>query len=284
MDLQQITLTFLKETPVGENLERIVPVMEKVQKAVYVLNNSNDSEELTKLKVGTVLLLSVLKKVKAGQNPQEFTKDDWADIAKDVSSYAIEIDSRDYTAGVFRLYAAWINQTVNGLSGLAPLHRTNAIQALADELTNKIKQFENKEITETTFVDDCLWISLEAVIKILSTYLGLRMIPEVSDLVESVASAGFWYGRLMLLKKEQKILAEFIENQYVLDEKLEAKFQTFKADLQADIEQFNYLIENAFSPDFRNELTSSVELARAAGVAEEEILTTAEDIDSFFLD
>ena len=45
-----------------------------------------------------------------------------------------------------------------------------------------------------------------------------------------------------------------------------------------------HLIENAFAPDFRNELISSVELARAAGVKEEEILNTQEDIDEFFLE
>ena len=283
-DVKQITLTFLKDTPVGDDLEKFVPVLDKVQTAVYALANNSDSEELTRLKVGTVLLLSILKKAKAGQSPQQFTEEDWADIAKDVSTYAIEMDGRDYTAGIFRLYAVWISQTAKQLTGLVPLTRTKAIQDLADEINWKIEQLGNEEITEPAFVDDCLWISLEAVIKILAAYMGLRTLPEVGALIESAASAGFWYARLMLLKKEQRLLTEYLENQYALDEELEAKLESFKAELQADADQFNHLIENAFAPDFRNDLISSVELARAAGVAEEEILTTQEDIDSFFLD
>ena len=284
MDLKRITLDILKETPVGDDLERIIPIMEKVQRAVNALDQNNDPEDLRKLKVGTVLLLSVLKKAKAGQSPREFTKEDWAEIAKDVSSIAIEMDSRDYTAGVFRLYAVWIDRTAKQLIGLIPPRTSDAIQALAEELNSKIEQLGNEEITEAAFVDDCLWISLEAVIKILAAYMSLHTIPEVGELIVSAASAGLWYGRLMLLKKEQMLLAEFIENQYVLDAELEKKFEAFKAELQVDADQFDHLIENAFAPDFRNELISSVELARAAGVKEEEILNTQEDIDAFFLE
>ena len=284
LDIKQLTLSFLKETPVGENLERIVPILERVQTAVYALDNNSDSEDLRKLKIGTVLLLSVMKKAKAGKAPQKFTKDDWADIANDVSAFAIELDSRDYTAGVFRLYSAWIGQTSKQLIGRVPLRRTNAIQGLAEELNHKIEQLASEEITEVAFVDDCLWISLDAAVKILSAYMSVPMVPEVGELIQSAANAAFEYGRLMLLKKEQRLLTEFIENQYALDAELEEKFEVFKAELQADADQFNHLIENAFSPDFRDELISSVELARAAGVDEEEILDTQEKIDSFFLD
>ena len=282
-DLKQLTLSFLEETPVGDNLERIVPILEKVQTAVYALDNNSDSEELSKLKIGTVLLLSVMKKVKEGTVPQEFTKKDWAEIANDVSSFAIELDSRDYTIGVFRLYSVWIGQTAKQLIGRVPLHRTNAIQSLAEEINQKIEQLINEEITEVTFVDDCLWISLDAAVKILSAYMGIPMIPAVGELIQSSASVAFEYGRLMLLKKEQRLLTEYIENQYALDAELEERFETFKAELQADAEQFNLLIENAFSPDFRDELIGSVELARAAGVDEAEILNTQEEIDSFLL-
>ena len=284
IDLKQITLTFLKETPIGENLERVVPVLEKVQTAVYALDNNTDSDDLRRLKIGTVLLLSVMKKAKAGKNPQEFSKDDWAEVAKDISTFAIEMDSREYTAGVFRLYSVWIGQTANQLIGRIPLHRTDAIKSLAEDLNQKIKQLSDEEITEVAFVDDCLWISLDATIKILSAYMGLPMIPEVGELVQSAANAAFEYGRLMLLKKDQRLLTEFIENQYALDAELEEKYEVFRTELQADADQFNHLIENAFSPDFREELISSVELARKAGVEEEEILDTQEKIDSFFLD
>ena len=42
------------------------------------------------------------------------------------------------------------------------------------------------------------------------------------------------------------------------------------------------LIENAFSLDLHEALIESAELARAAGVKEEELLTSIEDIDDYF--
>ena len=43
------------------------------------------------------------------------------------------------------------------------------------------------------------------------------------------------------------------------------------------------MVDRAFDPDFREALMGSVELAKAAGVDEEEILESTEDIDEFFL-
>ena len=47
---------------------------------------------------------------------------------------------------------------------------------------------------------------------------------------------------------------------------------------------FNNLLSKAFDDDFREALIGSVELARNAGVDEEEILKSINDIDDFFLD
>ena len=49
-------------------------------------------------------------------------------------------------------------------------------------------------------------------------------------------------------------------------------------------EQFNSLIENAFSPNFGDAFLKSVTLANVAGVKQDEILSSRDDIDCFFLD
>ena len=54
--------------------------------------------------------------------------------------------------------------------------------------------------------------------------------------------------------------------------------------MKADADRFNDLIESAFEPGFRERLERSVKLAKEAGVKEEDILDTAEKIDSFFMD
>ena len=107
---------------------------------------------------------------------------------------------------------------------------------------------------------------------------------EYIDLAQAVSMCAFEYGRLMLYKREQAILAEYIEKQYQLDEELTEKFGAFKAELKTDSDRFNELVDQAFEPGFRESLKSSVELAKAAGVKQEEILDSVEKIDSFFMD
>ena len=75
-----------------------------------------------------------------------------------------------------------------------------------------------------------------------------------------------------------------MEAQQRLDEELEAKYDSFIKELEKQTEQFYTMIENAFASDFREAFINSIKLARKAGVAESEILTTSDDIDSFFMD
>ena len=47
--------------------------------------------------------------------------------------------------------------------------------------------------------------------------------------------------------------------------------------------QFQKLVDHAFSADLHETLIQSAELARAAGVKEEELLTSIDDVDDFFM-
>lgn len=106
---------------------------------------------------------------------------------------------------------------------------------------------------------------------------------QASEFAQALASCAFEYGRLMLYRKEQTLINQFVESQYRLDEELEAKYAEYLSELEAQSEQFYTLIDHAFAPDFRTAFLHSILLANAAGVKESEILSSAEDIDSFFL-
>ena len=128
-----------------------------------------------------------------------------------------------------------------------------------------------------------MWISLEAMIKLFACSLTPLIGKEFAYLSQAVAQLAFEYGRLVLLTREQKLLESYIENQHVLDEKLQVEYEEYLAELNEYSERFKSLIDAAFTPGIKDSLMQSVDLARASGVREEELLTSIEDVDNFFL-
>ncbi len=268
----------------GTKVKNAISVLEKIQENLCALAENEEERTLTEIKTGTIILLSVLKKMAGGITPNHFSEKDYADIAEAVSKYAVQMDGQDYSIFVFDLYAGYIEASIKVLAIRVDEKRLNTIQALADELRIKAIQLKNNEITETAYTQDCLWISLEAMMKLLATYAGALAGKDYIDLTQAISAYAFEYGRLMLLEREQVLLSEYIEKQYQLDQELEERFEAFKAELQAESDRYRSLVERAFEPAFRDSLKNSIELAKMAGVKEEEILDSVEDIDSFFMD
>ena len=160
----------------------------------------------------------------------------------------------------------------------------NAISNIAESLREEKEQFYSENINEVRYTENCLWLSLEAMVKLLSTYFTLPLPQEYVQLIQSISQLGFEYGRYVLYAREQALLEEYIQKQYVLDDELKAKYEAYLHDVQENAARFDSLIQKAFSPDIQEALMGSAELARSYGVSEDEILTTIEDIDSFFLD
>ena len=63
-------------------------------------------------------------------------------------------------------------------------------------------------------------------IKLFAYSLMPKIGPEFTYLTQAVAQLAFEYGRLVLLTREQKLLESYIENQHVLDEKLQDRKST----------------------------------------------------------
>ncbi len=283
-ELLNLTIDMLFEKEHQDAIRKGISIFKKVQEKLYELAEKDDEKTLTGIKAGTIILLTVLKKMAQGTTPDKFKEEDYADIAKAVSEYVVLMDDQEYSAFVFDLYARYIDASVKVLSLRVDKKRAEAILTLSKELRKKSAMLRDGKISETVYIEDCLWISLEAMIKLLSAYAGSLVGQEYIDLAQAVSMCAFEYGRLMLYQREQAVLAEYIEKQYQLDEELTKKFEAFKAELKTDSDRFNELVDQAFEPGFRESLKSSVELAKAAGVKQEEILDSVEKIDSFFMD
>ena len=78
------------------------------------------------------------------------------------------------------------------------------------------------------------------------------------------------------------MLQEYIENQYILDERLQKEFEAYLEEVEKNAKRFQTMVQDAFTLDLHEALLQSAELAREAGVKEEELLTSIEEIDDYF--
>ena len=278
--LKDLALGQLMKTPLGMQLQRGIYIFEKVQDHYVALTEKQDEMGMTGIKAVTILTFSILRKIASGKNPSELDKDDWKDVAANVSECAVLADDQQYSVFIFNLYERYIRHSVMQIEAIIPAEIAEAINGLADELHNKANALGAGYISEVTYIEDCLWISLEAMIKLLACTAGDQ---QIVDFAQALASYAFEYGRMMLYSRELEIVNQFVESQYQLDAELEQKYAAYLEDLHKESQQFYALIDNAFVPNFRDAFLHSVLLAKAAGVKEEEILSSAEDIDSFFL-
>ena len=277
--IQELTIDKLLNSQIGEKLQKGVDIFKNVQENLLALYSKDDSTSLSAVKIGTVLILSVFDKYQSGKKINEFTTDDWKEIAEKVSAGAIKKDAKGYSKFVFDLYRDYISVSL----AVIPEDKRPAIKRLSEELENKTRSLESDEIQEAKYIEDCMWISLEAMLKLVSAFLTRIPGGKFTEKAEAIASFAFEYARYKLYKQEQELLTQYIENQYVLDELIKNQFEAFKKALTAKSEEFKALVAGAYDPDIRTALQNTASIARSVGVPERDILDTTEKIDDYFL-
>jgi len=266
-----------------EKFKKAMAVIQKAQNNIAALKEKDNPEKMSNLKVGTTLTMAILNKVQEGKLPTDFTTEDWEYVVDYISEYAVEADETQYSAYVFMMYAWFIETSVEQMSlKLAEIKRV-AILALSDELKLKTELLSKGEVNEVNYIEECLWICLEAMIKLLSGTIDAALGFDKNQVVEAAAVLGMEYARFVLYKKENDLVTEYLNNQKILDVELATKYDKYIEELNEQVNQFESFIDAAFDPGFGEMLTSSVNLARAAGVEESEILKSTRDIDDFFL-
>ena len=281
--IRDIAIDELMQSPAGEWLEKAVEKVSDVQRVVLALSEKEEDEKLTLLKIGTVFQIFLVDTLASGKKVKDLKDADWKSIADKVAQYAVLTDEQSYTEFVFKLYADYIDLSAKALhAGKIQREKVDEVKALADEIRKNAERLHSGELSETDYVERCLWTSLEAMIKCLSMSLTSLIGPEFAQLAQATSQLAFEYGRYVLYAREQAILQAYIDNQYILDDQLQKEYAAYLEDVEKHAERFGSLVENAFSLDLHEALLESAELARAAGVKEEELLTSIEDIDDYF--
>ena len=267
-------------------LQKLAGIMEAItfaQKNINAIAESDDDIKRKLIKAATVFQIFLVQTLAEGKKPKDLTSEDWKIIAEKVSQYAIMSDGQQYSVFVFTQYAEYIDASAEWLIGKATDEAVASIKELSASIQYNTEQLLCGELSEVNYIEGCMWISLEAMIKLFACSLTPLIGKEFAYLSQAVAQLAFEYGRLVLLTREQKLLESYIENQHVLDEKLQVEYEEYLAELNEYSERFKSLIDAAFTPGIKDSLMQSVDLARASGVREEELLTSIEDVDNFFL-
>lgn len=267
-----------------ENFKAAIDAFQRIEAIIISLSEKREDSDLTSIKSGTVLLFAIIGKITGGKNPEEFSEEDWKDIAGTVAEYAVLADGRSYTIFVFETYADYLASSVEFLKERISPEASDSVLELVREIHDLSQKLEDDIISEPDYVENCLWICFEGVLKMIAAATGAVAGKEFSELSAAVGTLAVQYGRLMLYRNEQVFLDDILLYQSQLDKELNQEYELYLQQMQSDVEQFKALIADAFSPDFRDRLQSSVRLAREAGVSEEDILQSEEDIDAFFLD
>ena len=272
-DLNNITIGDLLNLPVSETLKKTLEAISSIQYSLTKLLKSEDSTQHKLMRIGTVFQIFLINTLASGKTPKEIDKEDWKNIAEKVSEYAIQEDGQSYTSFVFTLYANYIDLSVKALRAIGIKgDNIQSVADISDELRSLTDSLQYGIIDETDYVEQCLWLSLEAMIKCLSIVSTSLIAPEFAQLTQSLTQLAFEYGRNVLYTKEQAILQE-----------LKKEYDAYLAEVNENAERFQALIDAAFSPELHESLQQSVALAKAAGVKEDELLTSMDDIDAFFL-
>ena len=176
----QFALEQLMKTSAGEKLQQALQLIQTMQEHLTALSEKEEAPSVTGAKAATVLTLAVWKKIASGKRPSSFNQKDWKEIGR-----AILPDGEQYSIFVFQLYEKYIRASAEMIARFATSETVEAIMKLAHELHSKEELLKSGRLSETAYTEDCLWISLEAMIKLIESLGG-----EVAGVVVLIELAG----------------------------------------------------------------------------------------------
>lgn len=224
---------------------------------------------------GTSFVLAVVTKIREGKRLNEFSEQDWLDIAGETGF-------------------SFVKGGIRGLSIYALTNFTATSAAVASSvvtaafgIAEQANRLRRGEIDQLEFIENSELVALEAAVSALSSFVGQALIP----VPVLGAVIGNTVGTLMykavasaLSKREAELIEGYLGKQRVLDEHLAGEYQELIEKLDQGMSDYLGLLERAFSPDVQVALIGSVELARGMGVPAEEILDSEEKFNAYFLD
>lgn len=141
-------------------------------------------------------------------------------------------------------------------------------------------------IDETEFLERSEWLCLDATVSAVSSFVGQAAIPIPvlgAIIGNTVGNILYQIAKDNLSEYEQTLAKEYAEQQKSLDALLDSKYQAVITSLNVGMHDYLILLGRAMSPDPAEAFEGSIALAKSVGVPDEEVLSSLDEIDDFFL-
>lgn len=224
---------------------------------------------------GTTFVISIIEVRKTGKNFNEFTEEDWKQIAQK-SGYS-------FAKGGVR--GASIYSLTNYTA--TPAAVASSLVTASFGIAEQAYQFRSGKISEEDFLMNSEIMCLDTTVSALSSYIGQALIPipvlgavignTVGNVMYQVAKDG-------LSKYEQEVIQQYMLKIEKLNCNLDGQYYSLVKELEKDLNKYFDLLTAAFACDYSISLEGSVNLAKYIGVEDSEILHNLSEVDSYFLE
>lgn len=255
-------------------IEKYLPAAENV------LNQ--DKADLS-IKTATIFLIALWSKLRQGGSVAELTKDDWNNILATSANKAAMMNPQEYSLMVFDLYKKSIAFAIEPMRENASESVIRRLEEIVSLMEDYSEGLESGEMTETKFIEENLWLSLEAIFLVMTDRMSHTLLPEERrELAEAVGALVFQRIRYSHYEEELTVINECLEYQAQLDQRLAERVNAYIDALKDELDEFDELVENAFnSSDFQASFRGSISLAKSVGA--KGILQSKQDIDDYFM-
>lgn len=293
-DLRDI-LHFCRETIDELNSQSVVSVLKTqnksfekaldfIEKIIPAAENAMDQDKADLgIRTATIFLIGLWSKLRQGGSIEELKKDDWNSLATMAAENAIMMDPQDYSLLVFDLYRKSIAYAIGPMKENASESAVSRLEEIVSLMNGYADSLKSGDMHETKFIEENLWLSLEAVFLVMTDRMNLTLLPkERRELAEATSALLFQKIRYSLYDKELAAIDECLDYQANLDKQLTERVNAYTDALRDELDEFDALIEKAFDKaDFQAAFRGSAQLAAKTGA--DGILQTKQDIDDYFM-
>ena len=255
-------------------IERLFPTVDNVLE--------QDAQDVG-IKAATIFIIGLWSKLREGASVDNLTKEDWKSILGAVYEQAAAMDPKSYSLLVFDLYRKSIAYAIEPMRANASPSAISRLEEIVSLMEKYAEDLGSETMPETKFIEENLWLSLEAVFLVLTDRMSFsRLTEDRRELAEATSALLFQQIRYSHYDKELTVINECLEYQGKLDQSLTDQVNAYIDSLKNELDEFDALVEKAFdTTDYQIAFRGSVDLAQLLGA--KEILQTQQDIDDYFM-